>query len=88
VEEKDGRTFVHLWKGVKKQLITQGIPEMNIEVYPYCTACNPQIFYSWRMAGKLGGLEGEMLSVIGINPTPIFKSGGELIKHNKAIAEL
>lgn len=47
-EIRQGDIFVDL-KGInKRQLIEAGIDENNIDVCPYCTVCNNNLFFSYR----------------------------------------
>ena len=44
----DNNTYVDL-KGVnKQQLLELGIPTENIDICPYCTSCNNDLFFSYR----------------------------------------
>lgn len=45
------------------QLVDAGVPHDSISISPYCTACNTNIFYSYRAEG---GRTGRMLSFIQI----------------------
>ena len=47
-EIRNGEIFVDL-KGInKQQLIELGIKEENIDICPYCTVCNNDLFFSYR----------------------------------------
>lgn len=47
-EIRQGDIFVDL-KGInKRQLIDAGLDENNIDVCPYCTVCNNNLFFSYR----------------------------------------
>ncbi len=47
-EIRQGNIFVDL-KGInKQQLIESGLREENIDVCPYCTVCNNELFFSYR----------------------------------------
>jgi len=47
-EIRSGEIFVDL-KGInKRQLIELGLKEENIDVCPYCTVCNNDLFFSYR----------------------------------------
>ncbi len=47
-EIRQGDIFVDL-KGInKRQLIEAGLDENNIDVCPYCTVCNNNLFFSYR----------------------------------------
>lgn len=64
VQSKDGKTFVHLKLANKRQLITMGVAEQNIEVSPYCTICSPELFHSYRRDKDASG---RMMGVIMLN---------------------
>ena len=47
-EIHQGDIFVDL-KGInKRQLVEAGLDENNIDVCPYCTVCNNNLFFSYR----------------------------------------
>ncbi len=47
-EIRQGSIFVDL-KGInKRQLIESGLKDENIDVCPYCTVCNNELFFSYR----------------------------------------
>ncbi len=47
-EIRKGSIYVDL-KGInKRQLIESGVKELNIDVCPYCTVCNNNLFFSYR----------------------------------------
>ena len=48
IKSVDNKTFVDLKQTNFQQLIESGIPEANIDVCPYCTSCNNDLFYSYR----------------------------------------
>jgi purine-nucleoside/S-methyl-5'-thioadenosine phosphorylase / adenosine deaminase len=52
-----------LWAANRSQLVAAGLLATNIFVSNLCTACQPDLFFSYR---KEGPLSGRMLSVIGI----------------------
>jgi hypothetical protein len=49
----------------RKQLLTAGIPEGEIEISSLCTKCRPDLFHSYR---RDGGRMGHLLSVAGLVP--------------------
>lgn len=57
------RTFLDLVEANRRQLITAGIPARNIWASQLCTACRPDLLFSYR-AEK--GVTGRMLGVVGI----------------------
>lgn len=56
--------YLNLRNVAMKLLLDKGIMEGNIEVSPYCTRCNMDLFYSYRGEGPQ--THGEFLSVIGV----------------------
>lgn len=56
------RSFVDLRKGCCVVLEELGVPANSIEVLPHCTACEPELFYSYRR----GDRDARMLAFIGI----------------------
>lgn len=57
----DGKYFADIVAINKDMLLSMGIPEDNIDVSPYCTCCNTELFYSHRASR---GLRGAMMAVI------------------------
>ena len=54
-KDKNGRTHMDLWQGVKNLLVSQGLRTKNIKICNMCTADNPELFYSHRRdKGKTG----------------------------------
>ena len=47
-EIREGNIYVDLKNINKQQLIEVGIPAENIDVCPYCTVCNNDLFFSYR----------------------------------------
>ena len=47
-EIRNGEIFVNLKNINKRQLTEMGIKEENIDICPYCTACNNDLFFSYR----------------------------------------
>ena len=48
---RDGKIYVDLKEMNKRQLMEEGIKEENIDVCPYCTSCDNNLFYSYRKEG-------------------------------------
>ena len=46
--KKDDKVFVDLKEVNKRQLEELGIPSENIDICPYCTSCNNDLFFSYR----------------------------------------
>lgn len=47
-EIKNNEIFVNLKEINKKQILDINIPEQNIDICPYCTCCNNDLFFSYR----------------------------------------
>ena len=47
-EVRQGNIFVDLKNINKEQLIEAGVKPENIDVCPYCTVCNNDLFFSYR----------------------------------------
>lgn len=62
-DSSKNKYFVDLKAANKRQLLTFGVPESQIEVTEYCTFANNDMFFSHR---KEKGLTGRMLAGIGI----------------------
>jgi YfiH family protein len=60
--ESGGELFLNLWEANRLQLLQQGIPDCNIEVAGLCTACRPDLFFSYRgekgKTGRFGAFAG------------------------------
>ena len=47
-EIRQGNIFVNL-KGInKRQLIEAGLKDDNVDICPYCTVCDNNLFFSYR----------------------------------------
>ena len=47
-EIREGNIFIDL-KGInKQQLIESGVKPTNIDICPYCTVCDNNLFFSYR----------------------------------------
>lgn len=46
--ERSGKTFLDLKKTNARQAIESGVPIENIDICPFCTCCNNDLFYSYR----------------------------------------
>lgn len=51
---RPGRWHLDLRAAVRCQLIEAGVPDDRITTVPYCTACRPDLFYSYRRDGTTG----------------------------------
>ena len=64
VERVQGRSpHLNLKEANRSQLLAWGARDENIEVFPYCTICSPELLHSFRRDGKHSG---RMTGVIGI----------------------
>lgn len=61
----NGRPFVDLWELNRRQLVTAGLPEDQVEVSSVCTRCQPETFFSHRALGYPAGRFG---AAIGLAP--------------------
>ena len=61
VEKENGKLFANLKQMNLDILLSLGVPRENIDVAPYCTCCNTELFYSHR---RQKGIRGAHLSVI------------------------
>ena len=57
------KIFLDLVEANRQQLIAAGVPKKNIETYPLCTNCHPELLFSYR-AEK--GKTGRMMAAVGI----------------------
>ena len=62
-KSEDGRYFLDLKKDIYEQLLNSGLKKENIEVTPYCTFRDKDLFHSHR---REKGLTGRMFGVIGL----------------------
>jgi len=60
---KDGKYFLDLKKDILEQLLQAGLKKENIEVSPYCTFKDKDLFHSHR---RENGLTGRMFGVVGM----------------------
>ena len=61
VSRESAKLFANL-KGMNTEILTSvGVPSENIDIAPYCTCCNPNLFYSHR---RQKGVRGSHLNVI------------------------
>ena len=69
--KKHKRTYMNLWKAVKNLLMAEGLKAKNIHICDICTACNPELFYSYR---RDKGITGRQLAIGAvIKPISPFK---------------
>jgi YfiH family protein len=63
IEQRNDRLYLDLKRSNVDQLVSCGIKEDNIEVSPFCTICNPQLFHSHRREKSLSG---RMMAVVSL----------------------
>ena len=59
-----GRWHLDLRTAVHEQLVASGVPARRVATVPYCTACRPDLFFSYRR----DGICGRMAACIGLRP--------------------
>lgn len=47
-EEREHEVFFDLHRMIAHQLKCAGVSDENIHLFPHCTSCNPELYYSWR----------------------------------------
>jgi len=57
------KIFLDLAEANRRQLLDAGVAARNIHVSPHCTACHPDLFFSYRAEG---GKTGRLMAVAGI----------------------
>ncbi len=55
--------MLNLWEVNRRQLLENGVFEANISVAEVCTACNKELFYSYRAESGLTGRLGALISL-------------------------
>lgn len=63
---RPGHSFFDLWEANRRHLLASGVKEEHITIARLCTACNPDLFYSYRR--DQGASSGRMAALIGIRP--------------------
>lgn len=58
------KNYLNLYKANQINLKTAGILENNIDIFPFCTSCDSDKFYSYHRDGEI---KGEMFSYISLN---------------------
>ena len=54
IQEREGKTYLDLSRAAQLELTQVGIPPVNIETIPLCTACREDLFFSYRRDGQTG----------------------------------
>lgn len=62
-KKDDGKYMLDLKSIVKKQLVDAGVLEENIDVAPYCTSCDNEMFFSHRKQNGKSGLLGGFIQL-------------------------
>jgi YfiH family protein len=62
---ESGQVRLDLRAANREQMLAAGIPENSIHLAPWCTACEPDLFFSYRRDGAAAGRQ---LSLIGPLP--------------------
>lgn len=69
IVRRGSKQFLDLTSVAMRQLTKQAVETFHIEVSPHCTACRPDLFYSYhRNPEEMGGI---MMGVIGLHPSVI-----------------
>ena len=58
IEKRNSRYYLNLIAIIKKQLSNLKIETNNIDISTYCTACNTNLFYSYRVEKQCGRFAG------------------------------
>ncbi len=58
IKKDDGKFMLDLKNIVKAQIVKEGVSEDNIDVAPYCTSCDNNMFFSHRRQNGKSGLLG------------------------------
>lgn len=61
--KQDDKTYVSLYKANRETLINAGVSAENIDIFPFCTSCDRDRFYSYQ---RDCGIEGEMIAFVSI----------------------
>lgn len=64
VEEQNGRKHLNLWETNRLSLIAAGVMPEHIDMADTCTACNSELFFSYRADNGKTGRIGAMAAVI------------------------
>jgi YfiH family protein len=64
LSSRPGRWKLDLRAAIRHQLSALGVPANRITALPYCTACRPDLFFSYRR----DGVTGRMAACIGLRP--------------------
>lgn len=63
IEKREGKLFLDLRKANVQQLLEAGILREHIEVLPWCTSCDNDMFYSYRKEKPLNGQNSSYISL-------------------------
>jgi Uncharacterized conserved protein len=68
---RDGHALVDLPLANMDQLLSCGVTRENIYIAPFCTIARTDLFFSYRIEKPLYGRTGRLMSVIGIDGSPL-----------------
>jgi copper oxidase (laccase) domain-containing protein len=63
-ESSDDGLFFNLWQANKKQLQSAGIKDKHLYCAEICTACNIDLFFSYRKEEGITGRFGTLISLL------------------------
>lgn len=61
MQKRDGSFYLDVNKILKKQLLSCGVDEENIEILDVCTSCNTHSFFSYRAEKETGRFAGVLI---------------------------
>jgi len=59
---RNRKLYLNIKEEIKSQLVSEGLPEENIEIHPDCTICRSDVYHSYRRDGEKSG---RMMAFIG-----------------------
>lgn len=59
---RNRKLYLNMKEEIKSQLVSEGLPEKNIEIHPDCTICKGDVYHSYRRDGEKSG---RMMAFIG-----------------------
>ncbi len=63
INQRDGRYYLDLWSMIEDQLMQMNLRKENIESLHLCTACNKDLFFSYRRNGCMKRMEAYIMLV-------------------------
>jgi len=70
--KKKNKWMLDLVEANRRQILEAGVPENNIEVAVYCTACNQDMFFSHRGSGGITGRQINFMMIRGDDPCRVL----------------